>query len=156
MTWMDQHSWKGSCWDWVSNLPTSNNSSISQAATPHPPNAPFPTLWPSRGSKSAFTWMSSTPTPLTSPNNSSPWVTPHPSLPSKFPMSSSPVNPPVTPTPTYHYILACRNSNISSVKVSTSFPQTPPLTISLRHHHRPLRQTTQLPPNPPPLSPPPP
>jgi len=80
----------------MSNPPTSNNIFTSPAATPHPPNAPFPTLWPSEGSASAITRMTATPTPLTLPNPSSSEVIPHPSLPSKFPvpfflMPSSPL-----------------------------------------------------------------
>ena len=39
----------------LSNPPTYSNTSIFPAATPHPPNAPFPTIWPSGGGVSAAT-----------------------------------------------------------------------------------------------------
>ena len=54
----------------------------------------FPTHWLSEGGASAVTWMTSTPTPLTSPNPSSPVVTPHPLLPSKFLKPSQPTHDP--------------------------------------------------------------
>ena len=97
----------------TSNTPTSNNTCISLVATFHPPNAPSPSLWPSRGGKSTATLMTSTPQ-----NPFSSEVIPHPHKQTHFlcPPFSWIRSPNPFRTPTLIPLLPC--TILTSLKVS--------------------------------------